>query len=30
MSAAVTPDRSLDRDRGLPEIVLPAALAVIA
>ncbi len=30
MSAAVTPDRSLDRDRGLPGIVLLAAEAVVA
>lgn len=30
MSAAVMPDRSLDRDCGLPEIVLLAALAVVA
>lgn len=30
MSAVVTSDRSLDRDCGLPEIVLPAAEAVVA
>ncbi len=30
MSAAVMPDRSLDRDCGLPGIVLPAAEAVFA